>query len=62
VTVGVNATVLGPVVVGDDAVIGAQALVLSDVPPTVKVRAPKGAIATVESAPRPRHVTLVGGA
>ncbi|MBO8185857.1 serine O-acetyltransferase EpsC [Streptomyces spirodelae] len=40
VTVGANASVLGPVTVGDHAVIGAQALVLRDVPSRAHVRAP----------------------
>jgi serine O-acetyltransferase len=33
VTVGTGATVLGPVTIGDDAIIGAKAVVLIDVPP-----------------------------
>lgn len=45
VVLGVGATVLGPVHVGDDAVIGAQALVLADVPPGARTLAPLGAVA-----------------
>lgn len=40
VVLGVGATVLGPVRIGDDADIGALCLVLSDVPPGARLRAP----------------------
>ncbi|MFD8492432.1 serine O-acetyltransferase EpsC [Amycolatopsis sp. NPDC059657] len=40
VVLGTNATVLGPVTVGDDAVIGAQALVVDDVPARALALAP----------------------
>lgn len=40
VTVGANATILGPVTIGDNAVVGAQALVLHDVPSNAQARAP----------------------
>jgi len=40
VVLGVGATVLGPVHIGDDARVGAHALVLSDVPPGARVHAP----------------------
>lgn len=50
VVVGVSATVLGPVTISDDTVIGAHALVLSDVPPGSRVLAPQ---ATAE--PRARR-------
>ena len=43
VVLGVNATVLGPVRVGDDAVIGAQALVITDIPAGARVLAPTAA-------------------
>jgi serine O-acetyltransferase len=39
VVIGANATLLGPLVVGDDAVIGAQALVMGDVPAGQRIRA-----------------------
>lgn len=44
VTVGANACVLGPIVIGDHAMIGAQAVVLSDIPPRAVVHAPRGAV------------------
>ncbi|MFE9255791.1 serine O-acetyltransferase EpsC [Streptomyces sp. NPDC006879] len=40
VTVGAGATLLGPITVGEDALIGAMALVLHDVPKGAHVRAP----------------------
>jgi len=40
VTVGAGATILGPVTIGNDALIGAMALVTSDVPKGAHVRAP----------------------
>jgi serine O-acetyltransferase len=55
VTIGVGATVLGPVTVGDEARIGAHALVVSDVPAGARVYAP--ASLTV---PRPGSVTGTG--
>jgi serine O-acetyltransferase len=44
VVVGVGATVLGPVSIGVGAVIGAQALVLTDVPPGARVLAPAASV------------------
>jgi serine O-acetyltransferase len=44
VVLGVGATVLGPVHVGDDARIGAHALVLSDVPAGARVDAPPSTV------------------
>ncbi|WP_333766511.1 serine O-acetyltransferase [Streptomyces sp. IBSBF 2435] len=41
VTVGAGATLLGPITVSDDALIGAMSLVLSDVAKGVHVRAPE---------------------
>lgn len=41
VVLGVGATVLGPVRIGDDAEIGAHCLVLSDVPAGARLRAPE---------------------
>jgi serine O-acetyltransferase len=41
VVLGVGATVLGPVHIGDDAEIGALCLVLSDVPARTKLRTPE---------------------
>ncbi len=44
VTVALDALILGPVTVGDGAFVGAQSLVLHDVPPRTLVR---GSPATV---------------
>jgi serine O-acetyltransferase len=44
VTVGANACVLGPITIGDHAMIGAQALVIADVPPGAVVHAPRGVL------------------
>ncbi|OQR65752.1 serine acetyltransferase [Streptomyces maremycinicus] len=44
VVLGTNAIVLGPVTVGDDALIGAGSLVLRDVPPAARVMAPEAEI------------------
>jgi serine O-acetyltransferase len=44
VLVGANATLLGPISIGDDASIGAQALVVSDVPAGGTARAPRAVI------------------
>lgn len=41
---GTNAIVLGPVTVGDDALIGAGSLVLGDVPPAARVMAPEAEV------------------
>jgi serine O-acetyltransferase len=54
VVVGAGAKVLGPVSIGADAMIGAQALVLTDVPPGARVLAPKASV----NAPRPNVVML----
>ncbi|WP_406202268.1 serine O-acetyltransferase [Kitasatospora sp. NBC_01560] len=48
VVIGTNAIVLGPVTVGDDALIGAGSLVLADVPAGARVMAP-----VAEVVPRP---------
>lgn len=50
VVLGTNAIVLGPVTVGDDALIGAGALVLGDVPPKARVMAPAAEIVSRPSA------------
>ena len=44
VTVGANASLLGPITVGDNALIGSQSLVLQDVPADAHVRAPAGEV------------------
>lgn len=51
VTVGAGATLLGPITISDDALIGAMSLVLSDVPKGVHVRAPE-AVVTPSDSPR----------
>ncbi|NES15107.1 MULTISPECIES: serine O-acetyltransferase EpsC [Micromonospora] len=52
VVLGVGASVLGPVRVGDDAHIGAHCLVLHDVPPGARLRAPAATPLTTAE-PRP---------
>ncbi|WP_220503867.1 serine O-acetyltransferase EpsC [Microbispora sp. H13382] len=54
VVLGVGATVLGPVRVGDDAVIGARALVLHDVPAGARALAPMSPASPL-SPLSPRH-------
>lgn len=44
VVLGANATVLGPVTVGDNAIIGAQALVIKNVPPRAHALAPAAVV------------------
>ena len=53
VTVGANATLLGPITIGDNAMIGAQALVLADVPSHARVHAAR--CVTVEPAANGYH-------
>lgn len=48
VVIGANATVLGPVTIGDGAIVGAQALVTKDVPAGARVLAATAVIRTVE--------------
>ncbi|MDI3423777.1 serine O-acetyltransferase EpsC [Streptomyces luteolus] len=52
VVLGTNATVIGPVTVGDHAVVGAQALVTKDVPAGARVFAPTAVVQPVGSAAR----------
>lgn len=51
VTIGANATLLGPITIGSDSVIGAQALVMKNIPSGSRVLAP---IATARVVRRPR--------
>jgi serine O-acetyltransferase len=51
VVLGVGATVLGPVHIGDDARIGAHALVVGDVPAGARVDAPPSTITPIPVAP-----------
>jgi serine O-acetyltransferase len=60
VTVGVGATLLGSITIGDNALIGALALVLSDVPAGALVHAPKATIIPA-APPRPRVPVLASG-
>ncbi|MEU8437934.1 serine O-acetyltransferase EpsC [Streptomyces sp. NPDC029216] len=53
VVLGTNATVLGPVTIGEHAVIGAQALVNKDVPPGARVLAATAVIKAVGEEPQP---------
>jgi serine O-acetyltransferase len=51
VVLGAGATVLGPVSIGADALVGATALVLDDVPPRARVLAVPARVATFDPAP-----------
>lgn len=53
VVLGTNATVLGPVTIGNGALIGAQALVNKDVPPGARVLAPTAVVKPVGRRPEP---------
>jgi serine O-acetyltransferase len=54
VFIGAGATLIGPIVVGDGAVIGASALVTSDVPPGARALAPPAIIQPRGMTPDPR--------
>jgi serine O-acetyltransferase len=58
VVIGANATVLGPVTVGDRAVVGAQALVIGDVPPDGRALAPVSAVSRREEPARQALASL----
>ena len=63
VVVGANATLLGPITVGPDSVVGAQALVIRDVPADSRVLAPFS-IPNLRSSPgaaKPRQPVVVAG-
>lgn len=51
VVLGAGATVLGPVTVGDDALVGATSLVLYDVPAGARVRAAPAAVTVRDPSP-----------
>ncbi|HEX2850977.1 MAG TPA: serine O-acetyltransferase EpsC [Acidimicrobiales bacterium] len=51
VVLGAGATVLGPVTIGDDCRIGANALVLDDVPARSVVVAPRGRVVMTDGVP-----------
>ena len=66
VVVGANATLLGPITVGHDSVVGAQALVIRDVPADSRVLAPFSVPALrstrgVVKAARARHPVQITG-
>jgi serine O-acetyltransferase len=60
VVIGANATVLGPVSIGSDSVVGAQALVIEDVPSNSRALAPT-AVTRGKWGSRPRYLSVVGG-
>jgi serine O-acetyltransferase len=57
VTIYAGAKILGPVRIGDGAVIGANAVVVRDVPPGAIVKAPLGVIEERPATPKQREVT-----
>ncbi|ARQ69888.1 serine O-acetyltransferase EpsC [Streptomyces marincola] len=57
VVIGANASLLGPITVGDDAVIGAQALVIDDVAGRARVLAPLARARTRTAATAPVPAT-----
>jgi serine O-acetyltransferase len=61
VVIGANATLLGPITVGHDTVIGAQALVIRDVGPGSRVLAPVAEPSPAQRgrAGRPQHLAAV---
>lgn len=66
VVIGANATLLGPITVGHDSVVGAQALVIRDVPADSRVLAPFSipnlrSSRSVAKAARPRQSVVVAG-
>jgi serine O-acetyltransferase len=64
VLLGANATVLGPVTLGDGAVVGAQALVIQDVPVGAKALAPAAVLRsrqeTLQAIELLRHIASAG--
>jgi serine O-acetyltransferase len=59
VVLGANATVLGPVTIGDDAVVGAQALVIKDVPAGARALAPAAVVGPAHEPPGRQAVELL---
>ncbi|MER6195184.1 serine O-acetyltransferase EpsC [Streptomyces cyaneofuscatus] len=55
VVIGANATLLGPITVGHDTVVGAQALVVRDVPSHSRVLAPVAAVPRLRHTPQRPH-------
>lgn len=63
VIIGANATLLGPITIGDNVLVGAQSLVLVDVPADSVVRAPRADVLPAKPASRPsRRPALRAGA
>ena len=56
VVIGANATLLGPITVGDDTVIGAQSLVIRDVAGGCRILAPTAAPHRARRTVQTRHV------
>lgn len=63
VIIGANATLLGPITIGDNVLVGAQSLVLVDVPDDSVVRAPRADVLPAKPASRPsrRPALRAGG-
>ncbi|WP_441246981.1 serine O-acetyltransferase [Kitasatospora sp. McL0602] len=61
VTVGAAATLLGPITVGDDALIGAMALVMTDVPKGARALAPQAQVDTGTTTPTPARTPAPEG-
>ncbi len=59
VVIGANATVLGPISTGDECTIGAQALVLDDVPSRSRVLAPASQVREARSKTGGDNVTVL---
>ncbi len=61
VTIGVGASILGPVTIGRNSKIGAMALVLEDVPPDSVVVAKPAELLMLRGKPLPQHQELTQG-
>jgi serine O-acetyltransferase len=61
VTIGVGASILGPVTIGHNSKIGAMALVLEDVPPNSVVVAKPAELLVMRGKPLPKHQELTQG-
>ena len=59
VVLGVGATLLGPIRIGDDAHVGAHCLVLTNVPAAARLRAPAAVPAQNQYTERPQPVAAV---
>ena len=61
VTIGVGASILGPITIGHDSKIGAMALVLEDVPPDSVVMAKPAELLVLRGKSLPQHQELTQG-